>query len=454
MITIKNLKPQYIFEGPQTDVILIENEPVKIYVGKDKDVGNGKAILYLGRKPRIKIIVSFASDDTYNIFHKRLSQNTNEKTILELIARNIKLENGYIHSFSAHCDNIHKNFTIVWEPLQEPFVVRGNGSTEINYLAFHLINCPKLSFPNTKEIIENKGWYRTTTITLRWKDWVIEFKSMKETDKNIKLVKESGGFGLTYIGIIRKENNSLFKVDDIKLLREGFSLFMDFVVGRRCWPSLCVGYKNNNKVYEDWGATFSDWYIPMTWATGKALERKASETLEVLFPLFMNLFKEEQPRSALRECISWYLSTTEPGRPYIDQALILLQAGIERLSYEYAVNQKKLIHKTGFKDLRASDKFRILFASLGIPLNIPAELIKLNKLAKKFHWEDVPHCLTEIRNAIVHPEHRKKGQIKSSYVDSWQLAIEYLELSILSFCKYTGQYYSRIHNKSINVPWS
>ncbi len=42
----------------------------------------------------------------------------------------------------------------------------------------------------------------------------------------------------------------------------------------------------------------------------------------------------------------------------------------------------------GFKDLWASDKFRLLFSSLGIPLEIPKETPGIIKLAKDFTWLD------------------------------------------------------------------
>ena len=458
MMTIKGLRPQYKFDSPDKDVVLMENKPVRISVGQESCEGDGKAILHVGRKPRIKITMPLKNVDLWQLSSKVFNPEAHQgDATLELTDRNITLNNGHICDFGGGKWSIvseENEFSIIsWESLREPFTVLGNVKSRIDSLVFHLLNCPELSLPNSKESTGNGGWSAISIITLSWKDWIVEFKSIPKLDETIKQLRDNGGFGLTHVGAMRKKDNSTFKIEDIGQLRDGFSCFMDFVVGRSCWPCFCVGYQDGAKTYEDWGTTFSRWYSPMTWGTGDWKQSKASETLEVLFPLFMEFFNQEQTKGALSECISWYLSTTEPGRPHIDQALILLQAGIERMSYEYAVNQKKLIHKTGFKDLRASDRFRMLFSSLGIPLDIPIELSDLTNLAKQLNWEDVPHSLTEIRNAVVHPEHKRKGQIKDIYYDAWRVAIEYLELSILAFCGYTGQYYSRIKEQNINVPW-
>jgi hypothetical protein len=112
----------------------------------------------------------------------------------------------------------------------------------------------------------------------------------------------------------------------------------------------------------------------------------------------------------------------------------------------------------GFKDLLASDKFRIIFSSLGIPLEIPKETPEIDKLAKNFNWLDAPHALTEIRNSLVHPEHKKRGQIDSAYYEAWNLGLWYLEMGLLAVCGYSGTYGNRLKQRYVgqveNVPWT
>jgi hypothetical protein len=171
----------------------------------------------------------------------------------------------------------------------------------------------------------------------------------------------------------------------------------------------------------------------------------------------MKRWENEDWRVALQEVIYWYLNANFSSRG-IDAGIILTQAAIERLSYEYAVKNKRLLTVNGFKDLWASDKFRLLFSSLGIDLEIPGETPEIEKLAKKFNWLDAPHALTEIRNSLVHPEHKKRGQLDSVYYEAWNLGLWYLEMGLLAICNYSGTYGNRLKQRWVgqveNVPWA
>ena len=161
-------------------------------------------------------------------------------------------------------------------------------------------------------------------------------------------------------------------------------------------------------------------------------------------------------RGALHEVIYWYLNANHSSRG-IDAGIILTQAAIERLSYELAVKQKRLLTVNGFKDLWASDKFRLLFSSLGIPIEIPLETPELQRLAKEFNWADAPHALTEIRNSLVHPENKRRGQLDAAYYEAWELGLWYLEMGVLAICGYSGTYGNRLKKRMVgqteNVPW-
>jgi hypothetical protein len=171
----------------------------------------------------------------------------------------------------------------------------------------------------------------------------------------------------------------------------------------------------------------------------------------------MKMWDNDDWRKALHEVIYWYLNANYSPRG-IDAGIILTQAAIERLSYEYAVRDRRLLVLKGFKDLLASDKFRIIFSSLGIPLEIPKETPEIDKLAKNFNWLDAPHALTEIRNSLVHPEHKKRGQIDSAYYEAWNLGLWYLEMGLLAVCGYSGTYGNRLKQRYVgqveNVPWT
>ncbi|WP_096292838.1 hypothetical protein [Nitrosomonas ureae] len=72
-------------------------------------------------------------------------------------------------------------------------------------------------------------------------------------------------------------------------------------------------------------------------------------------------------------------------------------------------------------------------------------------------WIDAPHALTEIRNSLIHPEHKKRDQLDSAYFDAWNLGLWYLEMGILAICNYEGAYGNRLKLNRMgeveNVPW-
>jgi hypothetical protein len=54
------------------------------------------------------------------------------------------------------------------------------------------------------------------------------------------------------------------------------------------------------------------------------------------------------------------------------------------------------------------------------------------------NWIDAPDAVTEIRNSLVHPEHKRRSQLERAYYDGWKLGLWYLELAILAICGYSG----------------
>ena len=100
-----------------------------------------------------------------------------------------------------------------------------------------------------------------------------------------------------------------------------------------------------------------------------------------------------------------------------------------------------------------------MFLSLRIPLDIPVEAHNLQcfALSKQIKWLDAPHALTEIRNSLVHPEHKHRGRYDTAYYEAWNLGLWYLEMSILAICNYTSTYGNRLKQRWVgeieDVPW-
>ena len=267
--------------------------------------------------------------------------------------------------------------------------------------------------------------YRISNIHLSWQEWVIEIRSLINSDDVFKTLKSQGGFGLTHLGLIQKNDHSNFTFDKVEKLLIGLRFFLSFSKG--CWsnPSLGVFLNDSDeKIAEYFTPPNVPWSSHLSW-----FDQHHTEQLEELFPLFMNKWSDSSWFDALRESIYWYIRSNNSNNG-IDAGIILTQSSIERLSFEYVVNDKKLLSSKGFKALWASDKYRLLFSSIGIPVKIPKELKNINKLSNQFTWIDAPHALTEIRNSLIHPDHKKKEQFRETSLlfEAWNLGLWYLEL--------------------------
>ena len=340
----------------------------------------------------------------------------------------------------------------VWLLKREPFISLGDADTEISCILFHIFNYKDFIGTRASIVEDDTGLHRIEHIDLKASGWHVELKSMLSTREIIKSLKEKGGYGLTHVGSIQKKDMSIFSGKSSEQMLNALRHFLSFSKGLWCFPCFAVGFDQNEKrVWESWSCPKENWHSPASW-----FDPHHCEQLVEFFPCFMDKWDDESWKECLHEVIYWYLNSNNTKRG-IDAGIILTQSGIERLSYEYVVRQKRLIEDSGFKQLRASDKFRMLFSSLEIPIDIPSYLSDFQKLAKKFNWIDAPHALTEIRNSLIHPEHKRRGQFGQAFYPAWNLGQWYLELALLRICNYSGTYSNRLVQKYIGevetVPW-
>jgi len=344
----------------------------------------------------------------------------------------------------------------VWALKHEPTIARGSVDTEMACVVFHIFNFK--DFHGTRRSTEETatGWNAIYHVDLKASGWNVEIKSLSTTSSTLKTLRETGGYGLTHIGCLKKENRSSFDGKTAEEMLNALRFFLSFSKGMWCNPCIAVGFNNKeDKVWESWASPRGQWKAPSSW-----FDPHHCDQLVNFFVGFMAKWENDDWRDALREGIYWYLSSNCSTLGLgigIDAGIILTQAAIERLSFEYVVRQKRMIEKEGFKNLRASDKFRLLFSPLGIPIDIPASLAELQKLAKQFNWIDAPHVITEIRNSLVHPEHKQRGQFGQTFYHAWNLGQWYLELALLRICNYSGTYSNRLIQRYVGdvepVPW-
>jgi hypothetical protein len=408
---------------------------------------NGVAEVFLELLPRPNIFIIGCFDNVTEEHILNASMNFNSATDFSI--NGVKIE-GF-RAESGGDLTLHK-CNIKWCPKLEPIIGIGDESTSIKYSLFHLFNFKNFHGAKISRTRKGQSSRHINFVTLKTEDLTINIKSLFETEDNIKTIKEKGLCCLTHIGSIEKTSGEyLTGKNSIEILNE-LASFFSFTRGGRCNPICTIGFdESNNHVWESWSSPVQVEAIPLSW-----FDAHHSSQLVTFFQGFHDKWKNKNWRSALREVIYWHLSANIASRG-IDIGIIITQAALERLSYEFSVTDKSLISDKGFKDLWASDKLRLLFSSLRLPLGIPDTTPNLKKLTNTIKWVDAPQALTEIRNSLVHPEHKYRGRVDSALYETWNLGLWYLEMAILAICGYSGTYANRLAQRFTGdvepVPW-
>ncbi len=158
--------------------------------------------------------------------------------------------------------------------------------------------------------------------------------------------------------------------------------------------------------------------------------------------------------------VQWYIEANT-SKGLIEGSIIMTQTALEALYNWFVIEHGNLIVGRDAIDISASNKIRLLLSQIEKKdKSIPSHYIALSKFKTDIS-DDAPEKIVQIRNAIIHAN--KDKMVKLSNIDiiakyeALQLALEYVELSILYILKYKGRYRMRSSANSINqdciLPW-
>jgi hypothetical protein len=438
-----NFEPAFDFESDQKS-ILLQTDQTELRHGEQIIPCRSEARLDLQTSPSINFHLTSTDDEgsILGAFNFIYSGTT------------LCINNKLIEGFIVSCSSDSRKFSAKWSPQKEPLTVIGDDNTSIDNVVFHLFNFPDFKWQPMR--ISHKNGYIDWT-ELYNDTWHVCIKSLPATHDNINKIDNAGGYRLTHIGRVRKINNEPITGKEASDFLHSLIFFLSFVCGTCVIPVCPVGFNaNGEKQWEQWSAPYPNWgKTAFMWSHECGTTQMTS-----LFHLFQQKWRSDHWERTLHDVIYWYLRANNISQG-VDTGIILAQTALERLAYEYIVNDKCSLSREDFKKLSASNKYRTLFSTLGIPLNIPQATPMLQKLANqlKQNLEDAPHALTEIRNSLVHPVHKyRRDQFDDVYFEAWKLSLWYLELSILAICGYNDVYCSRLQNNTFarleKVPWS
>lgn len=317
--------------------------------------------------------------------------------------------------------------------LEEGFFKGSDG--HVHTVLFHIPNGSHL-------IVDYYDSIESCVPTLRFPPWVISFQEVEELGELVNALDASSGYAITQIGKIERTDGKTFsRAESIEML-DALAWFLSFANGDWVGPALPVGFDGDERKWELWRAwktalwrESESWFHPFEW-----------QSLEELFPKFMNRWMNLLWREPLRTAIHWYI---EAGREVggIEGAIILSQTALELMAAVVVVEEQQMLSLSVFDNSSVAERLRLLFSWAGLPVqDCPAAklepLLKMNKT-----WTDVPQALASLRNSIIHANSRNRKK-RRSLNDALQLAstiyLWYLELIVLRFLDYRGEYSNRI----------
>jgi hypothetical protein len=334
-------------------------------------------------------------------------------------------------------------------------------SESISRATFHLFNFPDFFGPDDYVLTEGgpprQGWRRCGRAVLMADGWTITIAATDKTDDLCKALDAQGGYVVTHMGEIRREDGSTFPSDQLDGLMHCLHAFLSFVLGRWAGIAFPVGFdKDGKKIFEQWGLPSTapgDWQCSASW-----FDSHHGELLTQTFRGFSALWKNSLWHTPLWKAIYWYLLANNSNA---DSGLVLAQTALELLAWTYCVEDRKMVSANAFgeRGLSAADKLRILASTLDIPLGLPAHLEALNApLPGSGKWRDAMEAITGIRNVLVHP-HAKIKPHDGSYYEAGKLSLWYLDLVLLQLCGHGGKYGNRLSSPRWagtveSVPWA
>ena len=329
---------------------------------------------------------------------------------------------------------------VKWCLIPEPVQVLGNDTTAMSRLVANVFNLEtRLWLPSAETIGK---------LELEHGPWKGHIRTTESSTEHLQDLRLKGGYRLTHV-VEATQKGGYFDGHTAHTFLQAMQDFLTFARGGMCNLVCPSGLDDAGKL------VWARWSSPSHWPrTGVSwFDRKEAEPLAKLFPGFMDKWTIDRWQDALRTAIWWYAHANS-GSLAVDQGIVSAQIAMERLSYEFCVYERGLVSKDGFERLPAADQYRLLLASLDIPIEIPDSATSLASASREYNWTDGPHALTHIRNGLVHGGRNQARLEDECYMEAWLLSTWLLELTILAICGFQDEHWNRLTGAKEQVPWA
>jgi hypothetical protein len=301
---------------------------------------------------------------------------------------------------------------------------------------------------------EGGGWLGR--VDLSDGPWRIRLEVRPDNRQIIDELKGSRSFAATHVGRLERVDGHAFSSSQAQTVLEGLDLFLALARGFWTPPLLPVGYDGEAVAWQEWlGRRSSEWRSNFAW-----FSPWHPQALAHAFPRFMRRWRDPAWRDSLVLGVSCFVEGN--GHASAETSILLGQIALELFGWVILVEERGFISRTAYKgkDRGAEKNIIELLEWAKIPLVIPSECPTLRELARAEGWTTGPAALIGFRNRLTHPRNRA-GQIFAAPVEARvelrQLVLWYVELILLRFCGYRGDYLNRHRPGMVGdvepVPW-
>lgn len=447
MKEIEKIELVYDFLSDSREFALTESRPVRAVVDGEWYEGTARAILRIQPRPAIVFHGELAGVSAAGVMKTAIMM---PDSLSEFEFNGNRIE-GYSGGIWGSVNA--KTNPFAWYPSSIPVIGKGDDSTPMSRVDFHLFNFRDIQTPG-KGGVERRGnaGRAIHQVTLLSSQIRVTIVSLYETADQVRKLRAEGGACLTHVGRIERLDESEFTAKNAQQYLHELANFVSFAIGMQCLPVCACGFDaSGTRLWEAWSEPSPEFGQRQSW-----FHHGRSDQVEGAFPCYMKTIEQDIWSNTIHAAIYWYLKANDDSRG-IDAGVILAQAAFERLAFTYLVLDKGILSSKQFGKNTAAGNFRKLFQQLGIPTALPNGCVQLRHTIamKEFSekWADLPKAITSVRNFLVHPKTKSEHYYYDAMFDTWRASMWCLELAILGVIGYKGQYWNRIEGRVETVPW-
>jgi len=285
-------------------------------------------------------------------------------------------------------------------------------------------------------------------------DWHVAIDETRASIKELrKALRRQGGYGVTHVLELRRIDGAIFHADEATRALDAIGDALGLFLGRRSAPLLPVGWRGTTPVWAAWRPVVIDPYQEHgSWRD----DTIASAQLASLLAGYLRAWRDSLRRDTLHYATGYYLQALAAN---VEVATAIAVSGLLVLVEGWIVQElQRKLNKTTQPQIRGllehcsiDPAMPVAFAELA---KVQAALIARNKKAR-----DGLECLIAMRNDVVHPTPARRRKWSTyQWAEARMLAVHYLELAMLCYVGYDGQYHPRTSARRYvgeveDVPW-